>query len=698
MRFKETSEHNKYKELLYKIAFFVFTVGIITYFMPREGKFNYQYDINKPWRYGLLTASHDFPIYKNESVIKKEQDSLMTYFQPYYNYNPYVADSALRKLDNDYRSKLSSHIPATYYTYLRKKLVNVYKNGILSSDDYTRLLNNHTNGVMIAWKQSAKSVPFSSLSTIKNAYEYIIWSDTAHYKVGLLQYCNLNQYIVPNLTYDKVKSVMAKKDLMSSVAIATGLVQSGQKIIDRGEIVDKYTFDILESLKHETNNRSGSQNQFLTIIGGQALFVGIIIILFMVYLELFRKDYYNTRKNLFLMFSVIVLYVVITEFMIKYHWFNVYIIPFAILPMVVRIFLDSRTAFWAHFVTITICSIFLRYPFEFLLLQLTAGMVAIYSLRELSRRSQLFRSAIFVAASYAIVNLSLDLMQVNEISGINLNMYINFAINCIFLLFTYPLLVLFEKGFGFISNVTLVELSDTNNKLLRRLSEEAPGTFQHCVNVGNLAAAAADQIGGRSLLVRTGALYHDIGKLNNAVFFTENQRGINPHKSLDYEQSAQIVIEHVADGLKLADKNNLPKQIKDFISTHHGKGQAKYFLVSWMNEHPNEQPDLSKFTYPGPNPFTKETALLMMADGVEAASRSLTEFTEENIDKIVDNIIDSQVNDGYFKECPITFKDIATTKAVFKEKLRTMYHTRISYPELKQQEEDNKTTNTQPTA
>ena len=681
----KTNQKGSYKDLLYKLAIFVATVGVMAYFMPREGKFNYQYDINKPWRYGLLTAPYDFPIYKNESVIKKEQDSLMSFYQPYFNYNSSIADSALQRLTNDYHKKLSSRISLSYYLYLKNILQNVYKRGIISPDDYLRLTANHIKGIMIAQKQSAKSVPITSPYTIKNAYEYILGADTIHFDQGILQSCNLDQYIMPNLSYDEHKSAMAKKDLISSVAIATGLVQSGQRIIDRGEIISKDKYNILESMKKESGKRSDSQNQLQTIFWGQVLFVGMLILLFMTYLELFRKDYFKTRKNFLLLFSIMILYVLMAELMVRYNFFNVYIIPFAMLPMVIRIFLDSRTAFISHVIVMIICSIFLRYPYEFLLLQITAGLVGIYSSRELSRRSQLFRSAFLITASYATINFSLDLMHENEISKINLNMYVNFLINGGFLLLTYPLLALFEKGFGFISNVTLVELSDTNNKLLRQLSEEAPGTFQHCINVGNLAAAAADQIGAKNQLIRTGALYHDIGKMKNAVFFTENQNGVNPHKSLSYEQSAQIVISHVNDGLRLAEKHNLPKQIKDFISTHHGKGQAKYFLVSWMNEHPNDKPDLSKFTYPGPNPFTKETALLMMADSVEATSRSLKEYTEENINDIVDKIIDGQMAAGYFKECPITFKDISTVKAVFKEKLRTMYHTRISYPQLKQQ-------------
>lgn len=358
------------------------------------------------------------------------------------------------------------------------------------------------------------------------------------------------------------------------------------------------------------------------------------------------------------------------------------------LPIIIRVFLDSRTAFLTHVVTILICSISLRFPHEFILTQLGAGLVAIFSLRELSQRSQLVRTALLVIATYISIYLALELMAGNgfssDLSKLNVRMYSYFIINGILLLFAYPLLFLLEKTFGFTSNVTLVELSNINSPLLRRMSETVPGTFQHSMQVANLASEAANRIGANSQLVRTGALYHDIGKMENPAFFTENQSGgINPHKNLSYEQSAQVVIKHITGGMKLADKHNLPKVIKNFISTHHGRGKTKYFYISWKNEHPGEEPDEEKFTYPGPNPFTKETAILMMADSVEAASRSLPEYTEESINNLVDKIIDSQVAEGYFKDCPITFKDIATVKTVFKEKLKIAYHTRISYPELK---------------
>jgi putative nucleotidyltransferase with HDIG domain len=392
------------------------------------------------------------------------------------------------------------------------------------------------------------------------------------------------------------------------------VVVSGQKIIDRGEIVDQGTYNILESLRKESIKRSESLGQKRLILGGQILFVSIFILCFMLYLELFRKDYYQRKGSLSLLFILIVFYNVITALMVTHNISNVYILPYAMLPIIIRVFLDSRTAFLTHVITILICSITLRFPHEFILVQLAAGLVAIFSLRELSQRSQLFRTALLVILTYAAIYFAIELITENDLSKLNVRMYTYFITNGILLLFAYPLLFLLEKTFGFTSNVTLVELSNINTDLLRQMSETVPGTFQHSMQVANLAAEAAIRIGAKSQLVRTGALYHDIGKMENPAFFTENQSGgVNPHKNLSYEQSAQVVISHVTDGLKLAEKHNLPKAIKDFISTHHGRGKTKFFYISWKNEHPGEEPDDEKFTYPGPNPFSKETAILMMA-------------------------------------------------------------------------------------
>ena len=684
MRSFKTSKRFSYKNLIYKSLIFIATVSVIVYFLPNEGKFNYQFDINKPWKYGLLQASFDFPIYKNDLQVQKEQDSILADYQPYFQIDKEAEKNVLSKLREDYNKTLRHSLPGTdYVRYIERTLKALYEDGIIAGNDLKRMEEDSIIAIRLVDKNVATSRFIDQLYTVKEAYEYLLNADTAHYKKKILQQCNLNDYITPNLVYDEEKSEAAQKDLLSNISWANGFVLNGQKIIDRGEIVDEQTYNILESLRKEWEKRSDSVQEKRLTLAGQILYVGIFLFCFMAYLELFRADYYERKGTLTLLFALIVFFPVLSSIMVEQNLSSIYVVPFAMLPIIVRVFLDSRTAFMAHVTIILLCSITLRFPHEFILLQVVAGMVAIYSLRELSQRSQLLRTALVVFISYALLYFAFELIHEDDLTKLNTRMYIYFMINGILLLFAYPLLFLLEKTFGFTSDVTLVELSNINNSLLREMSEVAPGTFQHSLQMANLAAAAANKIGGKSQLVRTGALYHDIGKMVNPAFFTENQSGVNPHKSLSYEQSAQVIISHITDGLKLAEKHNLPKVIKDFISTHHGRGLTKYFYISYKNEHPDEEVDQEKFRYPGPNPFTKEQAVLMMADSVEAASRSLPEYTEESISTLVDKIIDTQVSEGYFKECPITFKDIATVKALFKEKLKTMYHTRISYPELK---------------
>ena len=684
MRSFKTSKRFSYKNLIYKSLIFIATVSVIVYFLPNEGKFNYQFDINKPWKYGLLQASFDFPIYKNDIQVQKEQDSILADYQPYFQIDKEAEKNVLSKLREDYNKTLRHSLPGTdYVRYIERTLKALYEDGIIAGNDLKRMEEDSIIAIRLVDKNVATSRFIDQLYTVKEAYEYLLNADTAHYKKKILQQCSLNDYITPNLVYDEEKSEAAQKDLLSNISWANGFVLNGQKIIDRGEIVDEQTYNILESLRKEWEKRSDSVQEKRLTLAGQILYVGIFLFCFMAYLELFRADYYERKGTLTLLFALIVFFPVLSSIMMEQNLSSIYVVPFAMIPIIVRVFLDSRTAFMAHVTIILLCSITLRFPHEFILLQVVAGMVAIYSLRELSQRSQLLRTALVVFISYALLYFAFELIHEDDLTKLNTRMYIYFMINGILLLFAYPLLFLLEKIFGFTSDVTLVELSNINNSLLREMSEVAPGTFQHSLQMANLAAAAANKIGGKSQLVRTGALYHDIGKMVNPAFFTENQSGVNPHKSLSYEQSAQVIISHITDGLKLAEKHNLPKVIKDFISTHHGRGLTKYFYISYKNEHPDEEVDQEKFRYPGPNPFTKEQAVLMMADSVEAASRSLPEYTEESISTLVDKIIDTQVSEGYFKECPITFKDIATVKALFKEKLKTMYHTRISYPELK---------------
>ena len=673
------------RDLLYKALIFVGTVGVIVYFLPRENQFSYQFDVGKPWRYGQLMATFDFPIYKSDEVVEREQDSILAHIPPYYQLDKATGTNATERVDADYQAGRLQALPsAEYVHYLTHMLAEIYAAGILHTDQLTSLRTDSTQVIMVIDGKEAVPRALASIYSVKEAYTYLLTADTLHYRTELLRQCALNEYLTPNLTFDQERTQAARRDALDSYPWANGLVQAGQKIIDRGEIVDAETYRILESLRREYTERSDTSGQTRLLLSGQILFVAIFMLCFMLYLDLFRHDYYDRKGSLTLLFVSVMAFCVATAVLSRGQVSDLYVIPYAMLPVIIRVFLDSRTAFFTHVITILICSLCLTYPHEFILLQLAAGAMSIFSLRELSQRSQLFKTAFLVILTYSAVFFALELIQENDLAKLDGVMYVRFLINGLLVLFTYPLMFLVEKAFGFTSNVTLVELSNINTPLLRRLSETVPGTFQHSMQVANLAAEAANRIGAKSQLVRTGALYHDIGKMMNPAFFTENQSaGVNPHKNLTYEQSAQVVIGHVTDGLRLAEKYNLPAALRDFISTHHGRGTTRYFYISWRNEHPGEEPDESLFTYPGPNPFTQEQAILMMADAVEAASRSLPTYTEESIGALVDKIIDSQLDEGYFRDCPITFHDIATVKAVFKEKLKTMYHTRISYPELK---------------
>ena len=499
-----------------------------------------------------------------------------------------------------------------------------------------------------------------------------------------LQDLNLNDFIVPNLTYNSVLSDSVREQLLSSVPTSSSVVQSGQKIIDQGSVVTEETYQVLLSYLKEIDRRSNTRSEVNTVILGEILYVFLVILAFTFYLTIYRKEYFEEMRSIGMLYALIILPTIMASLMVSHNVLHVYILPFVIIPIFIRVFMDSRTAFMAHLSIVIICACMLQKPLEFMAVEMAAGLATIFSLREMSSRSQLFWTAVSATAAAMLANFAVFLIRNNDISRIDESEYIYLAICGIVIFCCYPLLYLVEKLFGFISDITLIELSDMNKDVLRRMSEVAPGTFQHSLQVGNLAAEIARRIGGNPQLVRTGALYHDIGKMQNPIYFTENQSGgINPHDQLSYIESAQMIISHVTEGLKLADKYNLPVQIRDLIATHHGQGKAKYFYIKYKNEHPNEPVDDLLFTYPGPNPFTKEQAILMMADAVEAASRSLPDYTEQSIRTLVNRIIDSMVDDGFFHECPITFRDIQYAKTVLIEKLKTIYHTRISYPEMK---------------
>lgn len=675
------TEENYWRNLATKTVLVCITVAIIVWFLPRNEGRMYRYDVGKPWMYGSVIAKFDFPIYKTDEAIKHEQDSLLKHFQPYYSLNPLIEKKQVERFLHDYEQGING-LPKEYVGIVARQMQEIYQMGIINTNEYNNIFKDSTSMIRFVSGKNAKSLKVSSFYSTIAAYEHIFANEKLAAQRAILSRCNLNNYIEANIVYDKEKSDAEKNDMLSSIPLASGMVMSGQKIIDRGEIVNDYTCRVLNSFDKEMKRRSSTQDEIMTTFIGQILFVLILVMMFTSYLTLFRKDYFEKPRSITMLYTMITLFPILVSMMMKHNFFSVYIIPFAMAAIFVRVFMDSRTAFITHVTMILICAAAVKYQYEFIIVQLASGLVAIYSLRELSKRSQIFITAILVTISSCIVYLALQLMQDNQVFNIDPSMYTYFIINGIFLLLSYPMMYLIEKMFGFISNVTLFELSNTNKGLLRNLSEIAPGTFQHSITVGNLAAEIANRIHANSLLVRTGALYHDIGKMTNPVFFTENQAGVNPHDQLSDLESAQIIISHVTEGLKLAEKFNLPGIIKDFISTHHGTGLTKYFYINYCNEHPDEQVDKEMFQYPGPNPFTREQAILMMADTVEAASRSLNEYTEENISTLTNKLIDSQVAGGFFRECPITFRDIALAKSVLIERLKSIYHTRISYPHL----------------
>ena len=672
----------KWRDILIRTALVLATMAIVVWCMPRDNRSYFHVEQGKPWKYAEFTAPYDFPIYKSEAVIQEERDSAMRKYEPYYNYQQDVARKMILKFETDYPDGISG-LPRNFTTIIANLLADMYHKGILEQKDYTELRSDTAALIRVVSGKQAVSVSIADLYSPKTAYERLFMDSNLSAHRTILQKCNLNNYIAANLSYDRERSEASKNDLMGGIALASGVVVKGQKIVDRGEIVTEKTYRIIESFKHENELRNEDVKQNQLSLFGHILYVLILMIGFTVYLSLYRLDYFGKARSLTMTYALIVIFALLTALFIRNTFIHVYIVPYAMVPIIIRIFMDSRTAFMTHVTMILICAVMLQHPFEFIVIETVAGLAAITSLRELTERSQLFKTAVIVTLACLAVNLALDWIRADALTQIDYNTYNYLLVNGIALLFAYPLLYIIEKAFGFTSDITLVELSNTNSALLRRMSEVAPGTFNHSIQVANLAGEIANKIGAKAQLVRTGALYHDIGKLSNPIYFTENQSGINPHESLSDIDSAQIIISHVTEGLRMADKYNLPKVIRDFISTHHGQGKAKYFYVHYHNEHPDEPVDDLLFTYPGPNPFTREQACLMMADTVEAASRSLPDYTEQSIRDLVERLIDTQVAEGYFRECPITFRDIQYAKTVLIEKLKTIYHTRISYPSEK---------------
>ena len=652
---------------------------LTVYFMPAHRQEKYTFTVGKPWTYDVLIAPFNFSIQKSDDVWQAEADSVRASFAPYFSRNAGVADAALAQFDKFYKDSLSKVVWEESYQTLRRRLEKVYRDGIISTSDEEVLAGKRLFRVYEG--NTSSFVQTSSVRSVRDAYRLVTDAEIYVYdRYTLLQH-NLEQYIQPNVIYDEARSEADLTAQLNEISHYRGMVVEGQKIIDQGEIVDEQKSNIINSYLSIVNEKNQSKRFEMLTWAGRGVFVLLCFLVLFIYLSLYRIDDVENRNVLWFLFGSLSLFTVSVGLYCQYSSWSIFLFPCSMLAIMLRIFLDSRTAFTGYMAFILSTSLIVSMPYEYVLLQLLAGLTGIYSLKELSQRSQILRTCLLIFISYSLVWTAFQMTQLENIRDIDPIIFLFFAINCIVILLVYPLLFVIEKVFGFTSNVTLIELSNINNPLLRELAEKAPGTFQHSMQVSTLASEAATRIKANPQLVRTAALYHDIGKMDNAPFFTENQSGVNPHDKLTPQESAHIITGHVEKGLELADKFGLPESIRGFIASHHGKGVARYFYIKYTQAHPDQEPDPHDFSYPGPNPYSKETAVVMMADAVEAASRSLKEYTEESIGELVDKIIDTQVQEGYFQDCPISWQEINRVKETFKEKLRTMYHTRISYPE-----------------
>jgi putative nucleotidyltransferase with HDIG domain len=678
----EEDAKKRKNSFILKCILYIVAVFIIIQLFPRENRFKFYYQNAKPWQYELLTAPFDFPIYKEDAQLKKEQDSVLQTMPSYYKLETNELASQTEKLNKLF----SAHTDTSslqYKNYILQQLNNIYAIGIISSDNLDNLTQHAKKTISVVKSHVSDTQNLDNVFTVKSAYNYILDNIPHNLDIHTLKSYDVNKYLTENLLSDEQMSEQIKAETIKNISTTTGIVQTGERIIDKGEILNNHSFQILNSLKKETESRIATGSKYTMLLAGQVLLIFSLMLLLFLFLLLFRPLIFANINNVLFILMMILIMVSLARFTLRWTHLSIYIVPFALLPIIVRTFFDSRTALFVHIITILLISFMVASPFEFVLLQLTVGMTAVYSLKDLTQRSQLIQASGLIVITYFLIYLSYSLIIDGDVNAINWSVFVYFIINGLLLLFAYGLIYIFEKIFGFLSNVTLVELSNVNNDLLMKFSEEAPGTFQHSLQVSSLATEAAARINANSLLVRTGALYHDIGKMANSMYFIENQSSkANPLSLLEYDEAAKIVIDHVSDGVKIAQKHNIPSAVIDFIETHHAQGKAKYFYNSFKNKYPDLEIDESVFTYPGPKPFSKEMAILMMADAIEATSRSLTEYTEDSIDKLVERIVDTQIAEGSFKNAPITFQQIEIVKKVFKQKLKNIYHSRINYPAL----------------
>lgn len=670
----------KYSRQISHISLLAVCILLIAFFIPREKSASYDFKEGAPWQHEQLIAEFSFQVAKSAEELKTEEEEVRKATKPYFIFNPDVSRNAEKALKGILsNSWIFNTIPGSenYTTQLKE----LYDYGIISDEDAEFIKNNGYNEAISLNSNRVETKSTREFISRSDAIKALSSNKSFMQKLGTS--LRVDSIVKPNYFLDIKRTSNDISSRLAQIDSTLASIQKGQRIINYGDIIDHTAAQTIGQYLTEAyniDNTGASKNQTYIFIG-QIIFVIISMLLLHAYLHIYQREVTaNAYKYTFTILAATA-FPVLVGIVTGNDLGSILILPFAIVPLMLCLFINNHTAFMVHLTTILICSTMLVARYEFILLQLTAGCSVILCMKELSSRLQMFRCVIITLLTYTLVYLCYSLITSASISQLSYLKFIYLAVSALLTLIAYPMMIVFEKTFHFVSNVTLIELSNLNSKLLLKMSQEAPGTFQHSIQVSNLAAEGARAIGANSLLVRTGALYHDIGKTSNPIYFTENQNGgINPHSAMTEIESAQTIIKHVTEGIEIAKHEGLPQSIQNFISTHHGLSKTGYFYISYKNAHPDEEIDESLFTYPGPMPTTSEQAILMMADCVEAASHSIKEYTEENISSMVDTIIDKQVNDKTYSKSPLTFKDIDTIKDVFKKRLMAIYHTRISYP------------------
>jgi len=672
----------KNQSLIYKVFLFIVSTLLVIYLLPKGGQFKYSFQKGKPWQYENLYAPFSFTIKKDKEKLKSEEDEVRNNVVPYFEYE---IDTEQIVLDN-FHDRLETHyIDSLFQT--SKRTVERLGNAILKEaykDGVTDEIHPYESNKLIYLKKGNEIeertyAQFFKLENLNRKVREVVEKNNTD-DIQALLYNSLKMAIEPNVRMNVNLTEAAIQAEVKAINPNQGVIEKGGRVIAKGEVVEGDKYQILESLKSEYQSQIWSKSNYLWLLVGYTMLVSLVFLMLYLFLKKYRREIYEDNTKITFIFFNILFMVFLTTLIVKLHADYVYVVPICILPLILKAFFDPRVGLFVHVLTILLLGFVVPNSFEYMFLQFITGIVTILTISELYKRANLFISVGQITSVYILGYFAFVVIQEGTVQSMDLNTFGFFILGGLATLFAHPLIYIYEKIFGLVSDVSLLELSDTNSKLLKELSNKAPGTFHHSLNVANLAEAAANEIGANTMLIRVGALYHDVGKMLNPTMFTENQaNSINSHNEMDPKESATVIIDHVIKGIEIARKNNLPDRVIDFIRTHHGTTSVYYFYQKEIELHGSANKE--DFTYPGPTPFSRETAILMMADSVEAASKSLKEPSSTKIDSFVEKIIDNQMEQGQFLNANITFKEIQLIKKVLKKKLNNIFHLRVEYPE-----------------